>query len=89
MTKSLAKILLVFASIVLVALFVIGIGQTIKLNALNSELANITQQNEDVENELDSIDEKLDYKESPSYDEDYLRQEEDYVEEGDKIYRQV
>lgn len=88
MTKSLAKTLLIFATIVLVALFAVGVGQTIRLNQLSAESASLTEQNEQLKNELDSVDDKLDYKENGTYDEDYFTQEEGYGSEGDKIYKE-
>ncbi len=87
MTKSLAKTLIILASVLLLGLFIIGIVQSFQISALKNEASLAKEKADDMANKLQTVEEEIAYKESQDYYHDYYEQEEGYGKEGDKIYK--
>jgi len=79
MTKSLAKTLIIFASVMLIALFVVGIFQSLILTSQQSQIPTL-------ENQLTQAQEESDFRNTPEYQEAYDRQENLIGGEDDVIY---
>lgn len=80
MTKHLTKILILFAGFILVALFVVGIVQSIKINSL-------LEQKAEVQLEYEQIQSDYDFTQNPDYQEAFRRQEGNLGNENDVIYK--
>lgn len=80
MTKHLTKILILFAGFILVALFVVGIVQSIKVN-------NLLEQKAEVQLEYEQIQSDYDFTQNPDYQEAFRRQEGNLGNENDVIYK--
>ncbi|MDD4815864.1 MAG: hypothetical protein PHQ62_01820 [Clostridia bacterium] len=80
MTKSLAKTLVIFASVMLITLFVVGIIQSIILSTQQAQIPNL-------QNQLTQIEAENDFKNTPEYQEAYNRQENLVGGENDVVYR--
>ena len=88
MTKSLAKTLIILATVLLIALLIIGIVQSFQITALKNQAIIAKEKSDDMADKLQSVEEEIAYKESENYYRDYYEQEEGYGKEGDIIYKQ-
>lgn len=79
MTKQLTKLLIIFAGCVLTILFIIGIVQSIKLNDLLAQKAELQKQYEQVEIDYEFV-------QNPDYQDAFRRQEGNFGNENDVIY---
>ncbi len=86
MTKSLAKTLIILSAILLLALFITGIVQSFQISSLKSQEALAKQKNNEMIENLQEVQDEIDYKNSDDYYKDYYELEEKYGQEGDKIY---
>lgn len=86
MTKSLAKTLIILSAILLLALFITGIVQSFQISSLKSQEALAKQKNNEMIENLQEVQDEIDYKNSDDYYKDYYELEEKYGKEGDKIY---
>ncbi|MDD3397250.1 MAG: hypothetical protein PHR96_01750 [Clostridia bacterium] len=80
MTKNLTKILVLFAGFILTVLFFIGIIGSIQLNNLLEQKVQIQQESEHI-----VID--YDFTQNPDYQDAFRRQEGNYGNEEDVIYK--
>ena len=79
MTKSLAKTLIIFASVMLLTLFLVGIIQSIMLSCQQAQIPVLEAQ-------LTEIQAENDFKNSPEYQEAYAIQENLEGGESDVVY---
>jgi len=79
MTKSLAKTLIIFASVMLLTLFLVGIIQSIMLSCQQAQIPTL-------QTELTEIQAENDFKNSPEYQEAYAIQENLEGGENDVLY---
>ena len=80
MTKKFTKVLTLFAIFVLATLFVIGIIQSIKIN-------NLLEQKAEVQLEYEQIQSDYDFTQNPDYQDAFRRQEGNLGNENDVIYK--
>ena len=86
MTKSLAKTLIILSAILLLALFITGIVQSFQISSLKSQEALAKQKNNEMIENVQEVQDEIDYNNSDDYYKDYYELEEKYGQEGDKIY---
>lgn len=79
MTKKMAKTLVLFATFILLAMFVLGVIQSIRLNSLMS-------QKSELEKAYQLTDAQYEFTKNPDYQEAFKRQEGDYGNKDDIIY---
>lgn len=79
MTNHLTKIFVIFAGFILAVFFIVGVVQSIKLNNLLEQKAELQRQYEQVEIDYD-------FTQNPDYQDAFRRQEGNYGNKDDVIY---